>query len=104
MTEPLPGVERPAWRVLLARLAVDVGPLREFPAFRWGDLVYGVQFHLEFTEPMIQRLATEPESRDYIAQAGVDPQKVVAESATHVRRLGGVVQKVFSEFFSQCGL
>src|SRR5262245_16385840 len=76
----------------------------EQQAFRWGDLVYGLQFHLEFTEPIIQRLATEPESRDYIAKAGVDPQKLVAESSTHVRRLGDVVQKVFSEFFSQCGL
>ena len=79
-------------------------PLYDQQAFRWGDLVYGLQFHLEFTEPMIQRFATEPEYRDYIAKAGVDPQKLVAESATHVRRLGDVVQKVFSEFFSQCGL
>ena len=76
----------------------------EQQAFRWGDLVYGLQFHLEFTDTMIQRLATEPESRAYIEQAGVDPQALVAESATHVRRLGDVVQKVFSEFFSQCGL
>ena len=83
----------------LARSAVY-----EQQAFRWGDLVYGLQFHLEFTEPMIQRLATEPESRDYIAKAGVDPQKLIAESATHVRRLSDVVQKVFSEFFTQCGL
>ncbi|HLY37967.1 MAG TPA: gamma-glutamyl-gamma-aminobutyrate hydrolase family protein [Candidatus Binatia bacterium] len=83
----------------LARSAVY-----EQQAFRWGDLVYGLQFHLEFTEPMIQRLATEPESRDYIAKAGVDPQKLIADSATHVRRLGDVVQKVCSEFFSQCGL
>jgi MFS family permease len=34
LTEPLPGVERPAWRVLLARLAIDLSPLREFPDFR----------------------------------------------------------------------
>jgi MFS family permease len=34
LTEPVPGVERPMWRALLARLAVDVGPLREFPDFR----------------------------------------------------------------------
>src|SRR5690242_17640274 len=37
--------------------------LYEQQAFRWGDVVYGLQFHLEFTEPMIQRLATEPDSR-----------------------------------------
>jgi MFS family permease len=34
LSEPVPGVGRPAWRVLAARLALDVSPLREFPAFR----------------------------------------------------------------------
>jgi hypothetical protein len=28
----------------------------------------------------------------------------VQGAATHVRRLGIVVEKVFSEFFAQCGL
>jgi GMP synthase (glutamine-hydrolysing) len=78
--------------------------LYEQQAFRWGDLVYGLQFHLEFTESMIQRLVSEPESRDYIAQAGVDPASLLVDAGTHVRRLGAVVQKVFAEFFSQCGL
>ena len=78
--------------------------LYEQQAFRWGDLVYGLQFHLEFTETMIQRLASEPDSRGYISEAGVDPRSLLAEAGTHVRVLGGVVQKVFSEFFTQCGL
>src|SRR5207253_7374983 len=77
--------------------------LYEQQAFRWGDLVYGLQFHLEFTDTMIQRLATEPESKTYIAEAGVDPRSLLPEAANHTRRLGAVVQKVFSEFFSQCG-
>jgi len=76
----------------------------EQQAFRWGDLVYGIQFHLEFTEPMVQRLATEPESRAYITGAGADPQALVSESGAHVRELGPVVQKLFLEFFAQCGL
>jgi GMP synthase (glutamine-hydrolysing) len=76
----------------------------EQQAFRWGDLVYGLQFHLEFTETMIQRLVSEPESRAYVAEAGVEPQSLLAGAGGHVRQLGGVVQKVFSEFFSQCGL
>jgi len=83
----------------LARSAVY-----EQQAFRWGDLVYGIQFHLEFTEPMVQRLATEPESRAYITGAGADPQALVSESGAHVRELGPVVQKLFLEFFAQCGL
>jgi GMP synthase (glutamine-hydrolysing) len=79
-------------------------PAYEQQAFRWGDLVYGFQFHVEFTETMIARLATEPDSRAYIAGAGVDPQKLVAEAPPHVSRLTGVTTRVFSNFFAQCGL
>ena len=78
--------------------------LYEQQAFRWGDLVYGLQFHLEFTEAIIGRLVSEPESRAFITGAGVDPQKVVAETPALVRGLGDTVQRVFTNFFSQCGL
>ena len=91
--------ELPADAKNLARSA-----LYEQQAFRWGDVVYGLQFHLEFTETMIQKLASEADSRAYITGAGVDPQSLVGGAATHVRRLGMVVEKVFSEFFAQCGL
>jgi GMP synthase (glutamine-hydrolysing) len=76
----------------------------EQQAFRWGDLVYGLQFHLEFTEPMIARLVSEPETRELIAAAGADPQRLVAESGAHVRPLADVAARVFSSFFAQCGL
>jgi GMP synthase (glutamine-hydrolysing) len=78
--------------------------LYEQQTFRWGDLVYGFQFHLEFTETIIGRLATEPESRRYLADAGVDPQKLVNETPEHVRRLTPIAQRVFTEYFRQCGL
>src|SRR5262249_18209620 len=78
--------------------------LYEQQAFSWGDLVYGLQFPLEFTEAMISRLATEPETRAYITAAGVEPQKLIAESPAQVRQLSGVAQRVFESFFSQCGL
>jgi GMP synthase (glutamine-hydrolysing) len=91
--------ELPADARNLARSA-----LYEQQAFRWGDTVYGVQFHFEFTEPMIQRFATEPDMRAYITAAGADPQRLVTDAGAHVRRLGPVVQKLFSEFFTQCGL
>src|SRR5262249_60461383 len=83
----------------LARSAVY-----ERQALRWSDLVYGFQFHLEFTEAMIGRLVSEPASRAYITQAGGDPQALLAQSGAHVRRLEGVAQRVFDSFFSQCGL
>lgn len=76
----------------------------EQQAFRWGDLVYGFQFHVEFTDSIISRLATEPESRRYIEEAGADPQKLVAESPAHVRDLTEVANGVFANYFRQCGL
>jgi GMP synthase (glutamine-hydrolysing) len=91
--------ELPADAHNLARSA-----LYEQQAFRWGDLVYGFQFHVEFTDAIIGRLATEPESRAYITEAGTDPKKLVAETSAHVRKLTDVTQRVFSSFFSQCGL
>lgn len=78
--------------------------LYEQQAFRWGETVYGFQFHLEFTETVIGRLATEAESKTYIAEAGVDPQKLVTETPAHVRRLADVAQRVFVSYFQQCGL
>ena len=76
----------------------------EQQAFSYGDLVYGVQFHLEFTETMIGRLVAETESRDFITGAGVDTKALVAETAGHVRALADPAQRVFSNFFAQCGL
>ncbi len=78
--------------------------LYEQQAFCWGDLVYGLQFHLEFSETMIGRLATELDSRRYIMEAGIDPQALLADAPARVRQLQGVVQRVFSSYFRQCGL
>jgi GMP synthase (glutamine-hydrolysing) len=79
-------------------------PLYEQQAFRWGEVVYGLQFHLEFTDAMIARIASEPDSRAIFTGAGIDPQRVVAESAQHVRRLTDTGQRVFTAYFRQCGL
>lgn len=78
--------------------------LYEQQAFRWGEVVYGLQFHLEFTEPIIQRLATDPDSARWIAEAGADPRQLVAESAARVQALTDTAQRVFTAFFRQCGL
>lgn len=79
-------------------------PLYEQQAFRVGDTIYGFQFHLEMTEPIIARLATDPESRAYIEQGGVDPQQLIAETPSRLRALAGPAQQVLTEYFRQCGL
>jgi GMP synthase-like glutamine amidotransferase len=76
----------------------------EQQAFRWGDTVYGFQFHLEFTEPIVSRLVNEPESHRYIVEAGVDPKALLAETAGHISGLADVAQQVFGRYFGQCGL
>jgi GMP synthase (glutamine-hydrolysing) len=76
----------------------------EQQAFRWGDLVYGFQFHLEFTESIIGRLASEADSQRFMTEAGVDPKVLVAETPARVRDLTDVAQRVFENYFLQCGL
>lgn len=78
--------------------------LYEQQAFSFGELVYGFQFHLEFTEAIIQRLCTEPESQKYIVEAGVDPKQLMADSAQHVQDVTDIGHELFSGFFRQCGL
>jgi len=91
--------ELPPDAVNLAR-----SPLYEQQAFRWGDTVYGFQFHLEFTEPMISRLVSESQSQQYIADAGVDSQRLLAETPQRVAGLADVAPEVFRRYFQQCGL
>src|SRR5262250_2784175 len=55
-------------------------PHYEQQAFRWGDTVYGFQFHLEFTEPIVSRLVSDPDSHSYIVEAGIDPKALLAET------------------------
>jgi len=76
----------------------------EQQAFRWGDTVYGLQFHLEYTEPIIQRLTTEPDSQAWITAAGADPKRIAAESAARVQDLTDTASRVFASYFQQCGL
>jgi GMP synthase (glutamine-hydrolysing) len=76
----------------------------EQQAFRWGEIVYGFQFHLEFTESIITRLAQEPDSQRYMTEAGADVKQIIADTPGHVRDLTDTAQRVFEAYFSQCGL
>ena len=75
-------------------------PMYEQQAFRWGDIVYGFQFHLEFTEPIIPRLAQEPQSQRYMTEAGADLKQIITDSPGHVRALTDTAQRVFENYFS----
>lgn len=69
-------------------------------AFRYGDNVYGLQFHLECDEPMIERWLRVPDHVDEIASTGgkIDPHVIRAHTPKHIGRLKTLSDRVFGEF------
>lgn len=72
----------------------------ENQAFRFGDKVYGFQFHLEVDEPMIERWLKVPgNKRELEEMAGTtDAEKIRAETIHHIGRLKTLSHKIFGEF------
>jgi GMP synthase (glutamine-hydrolysing) len=63
-------------------------------AFRYGDKVYGFQFHLEVDEPMVERwLRIAPP-----AALGFDAEKIRQETHQNIQHLMGLSGKVFSKY------
>jgi GMP synthase-like glutamine amidotransferase len=52
----------------------------EQQAFRWGEIVYGFQFHLEFTESIITRPRAGARLAALHDEAGADVKKIIAET------------------------
>ncbi|MGE5853274.1 MAG: type 1 glutamine amidotransferase, partial [Deltaproteobacteria bacterium] len=69
-------------------------------AFRYGTNVYAFQFHLEVEERMIQRWLRVGENQLEIASLGgkINPERIHAETALHIRRLHELSDRVFGEF------
>jgi GMP synthase (glutamine-hydrolysing) len=76
----------------------------EQQAFEWGGVVYGLQFHLEFTESMIQRLTGDADTARYLRESGVSAERVLAEAPERAAHLGEAGQRIFGNYFRQCGL
>lgn len=57
-------------------------------AFRYGERVYGLQFHLEADRPMILRWLHRPENRQLIASSGglFSAEKLEGDTAAHIAR------------------
>lgn len=81
-------------------------PLCVNQAFRYGENVYGLQFHLEVDEPMILRWLRVPENRHEVAKlhGDIDPDRIHAETPRHIGRLYQISDQAFSEFISLFGL
>jgi GMP synthase (glutamine-hydrolysing) len=69
-------------------------------AFRYGDNVYGLQFHLECDEPMIERWLQVPHHVAEISSTAgrIDPDTIRRETPRHIGRLKTLSERVFGEF------
>jgi GMP synthase (glutamine-hydrolysing) len=75
-------------------------------AFRYGDNVYGFQFHLEVDEPMIHRWLALAEHKNEFRGLGenIDPGRIHNETPEHIARLHHLSDHVFSEFIQLFGM
>jgi GMP synthase (glutamine-hydrolysing) len=69
-------------------------------AFRYGDNVYGLQFHLEVDAPMIHRwLHTPVNCRELEELQGrIDPAAIEAATPAHINRATDLGNRVFGDF------
>ena len=74
-------------------------------AFRYGDTVYGFQFHLEVDEPMVERWLRIPQNRDEIERTNgkIDPDKIRLDTPEYIERLKDLSDSTFGGFISLFG-
>jgi len=74
-------------------------------AFRYGDNVYGFQFHLEVDEPMIHRWLDVPINQEEIASLNgkVCPERIRNETPSHIARLKELSDRTFGAFLALFG-
>lgn len=71
-----------------------------YQAFRYGTTVYGLQFHLEVDERLIERWLTVPEHCAELAQerGRTDPETIRCETTLYIQQSRGISDRVFSRF------
>ena len=74
-------------------------------AFRYGDNVYGLQFHLEVDLPLIERWLRVPENRREIEllDGRVDCERIQWDSARYLDRLHLLSERTFGAFIELFG-
>ena len=74
-------------------------------AFKYGDRVYGFQFHLEVDKPMIERWLKAPGNVEELKELEgvIDPENIKMETPKYIDRLVELSDLVFSEFIKTFG-
>lgn len=72
-------------------------------AFRYGSKAYGLQFHVEVTQAMVDEWLTEPGNRDELAGLGdIDPSAIRRRMPVALRAMEALGQPVLSRFAAIC--
>lgn len=80
-------------------------PLCEQQAFRYGESVYALQFHLEVDEPMIDRWLNVPSNIQEIEalDGKIDPETIRCDTTEYIQKLKRLSDRTFSEFIKLFG-
>jgi GMP synthase (glutamine-hydrolysing) len=92
------GIDLPPDAVLLAS-----SPASAVQAFRYGEGVYGFQFHLEVNRPLIERWLTVPaHQRSLREEAGkVDPDDIRRHTVASIGPLEALSRETFSRWIGR---
>ena len=74
-------------------------------AFRYGDKVYGFQFHLEVDAPMIERWLVTPVNKKEIEGLGgeISPDVIRSETPKYINTLSELSRRTFGGFIDLLG-
>lgn len=80
-------------------------PVCPHQAFRVGESVLGLQFHLEVNEALIERWLRVPDNQAELAEAAgqVDPAQVRAETPGYIGALNALSERTFGRWMARFG-
>lgn len=86
-------------------LHLAASSLCEQQAFRYGDKVYALQFHLEVDQPMIERWLNVPSNKEEIENlvGQIDAETIRRETPTYIEKLEDLSSRTFGEFIKLFG-